>query len=137
MVKLSWCSLPFKEHRRKTVLLIIFLIVVGVGLYFSFGLYWLIFAYILLVGSIFSYFLPAYYSMDEAGITIKGIIAEHKKSWAQFKSYYPDKNGVLLSPFLKPTRLENFRGIYIRFCNNREEVISFISAHITTPNEVM
>ena len=133
MVKLSWRSLPFKEHPRKTILLIIFLIVAGVGLYFSFGLYWLIFAYILLVGSIFSYFLPTYYFMDEEGITIKGIMAEQKKPWNDFKSYYPDKNGILLSPFLKPTRLENFRGTYIRFCNicnNREEVISFIAKYI-------
>ena len=130
---MNWKSLPFKEHPCKTILLIIFLIVVGVGIYFSFGLYWLILAYILLVGSIISYFLPTYYSMDEEGITIKGIMVLHKKPWNEFKSYYPDKNGVLLSPFFKPTRLENFRGTYIRFCNNREEIISFISAHINIP----
>ena len=52
------------------------------------------------------------------------------KDWKVYRSYYVDKNGVLLSPFTEPTRLENFRGLYIMFNNNRDEVASFIKARI-------
>lgn len=129
-LEINWKSIPFKEHPRRTILLVIFLCVIGVGIYFSFGLYWMVLAYILLIGSILPYWLPTYYYLDEDGIKIKGIITERKKKWDEFKSYYKDKNGVLLSPFSKPTRLENFRGVYIRFSNNEREVINFISTYI-------
>lgn len=127
---MSWKSIPFKEHPCKTILLVLFLCAIGVGVYFSFGIYWVIIAYILLVGGILPYWLPTYYYLDEEGIRIKGIIVERKKEWSEFKSYYKDKKGVFLSPFSKPTRLENYRGIYIRFNNNEKEVVHFISTHI-------
>jgi len=41
-----------------------------------------------------------------------------------------DKNGIFLSPFRKPRRLENFRGIYLMVGENRDEVISFIKERI-------
>lgn len=128
--KLNWKSQPFVEHPRRTIFLVIFLVAIGVCVYLSFGLYWVIIAYILLVGGILPYWLPTYYCFDEEGVKVKGIIAERNKKWDEFRSYYKDKNGVLLSPFSKPTRLENFRGIYIRFNNNEKEVVNFISTHI-------
>jgi len=132
---MNWESLPFKEHPHRTVFVIIFLCAIGIGVYFSFGLYWVIIAYILLVGGILPYWLPTYYYLDEEGVRIKGIIVERKKRWDEFKSYYKDKNGVFLSPFSEPTRLENFRGIYIRFNNNKKEVIEFIKRFIPLDKE--
>jgi hypothetical protein len=60
---------------------------------------------------------------------------ELRKKWSQYRSCYPDKNGVLLSPFVRPSRLENFRGTYIRFWNNREEVVSFVKTMIEKNRE--
>ena len=132
---MSWKSCPYKEHPRRTAFLVIFLIGIGVGIYFSFGLMWMIIALILLGGGLLSYWLPTYYSLDEEGIKIKGIVLEKVKKWEEFRSYYEDKNGVFLSPFTKPTRLENYRGIYIRFNNNAEEVMDFIATKIEKPKE--
>ncbi|MCK4353510.1 hypothetical protein KAW65_08915 [candidate division WOR-3 bacterium] len=130
---MQWKSQPCKEHPRKTILLIIFLVALGIGIYFSFSWYWVIIAYILVGGGILPYFLPTYYSLENEGMTIKGIVIEKKKQWEDFKTYYKDKNGVLLSPFDKPSRLENFRGTYIRFNDNEKEVIDFISTRIEEP----
>ncbi len=54
-----------------------------------------------------------------------------KREWSHFRSFYPDKNGVLLSPFAKPSRLENFRGVYILFGENKDEILDFIRMRIT------
>ncbi len=132
---MNWKSCPYKEHPRKTMFLVIFLIAIWVGVYFSFGLYGIIIALILLGGGLLPYWLPTYYSLDEEGIKIKGIILEKVKKWEEFRSYYEDKNGVFLSPFAKPTRLENYRGIYVRFNNNSNEVIDFISTKVEKPKK--
>jgi hypothetical protein len=132
---MEWKSIPFKEHPRKTIFLITFLLLMWTGIYFSFRLYGLFISILLLGGGLLPYWLPTYYFLDEKGVRVKGIFLEKNKRWDEFKSYYEDKNGVFLSPFSKPTRIENFRGLYIRFNNNKEEVIKFISSHIKTPLE--
>ena len=41
---------------------------------------------------------------------------------------YPGRRGVLLSPFLGPSRLENFRGFYLRYGkDNKTEVDEFLA----------
>jgi hypothetical protein len=37
---------------------------------------------------------------------------------------------VLLSPFAEPSRLENFRGLYVMFEGNRDAVTKFVQEHI-------
>ncbi|MDI6839780.1 MAG: hypothetical protein QMD71_02820 [bacterium] len=129
---MGWKLHPCIKYKKKTAVIILFLITISVGIYFSFGWYWVIIASILLGWAILPYFLPSYYYLTKEGVKIKGIVFEKKKRWDEFKSYYKDKNGIFLSPFDKPTRLENFRGIYIRFNNNEEEVSNFISSQIKT-----
>ena len=53
-----------------------------------------------------------------------------------FRSFYTDKNGVLLSPFIAPSRLENFRGLYITFDNNRDAVLDFVKEHVISPDDI-
>jgi hypothetical protein len=127
---MSWVSHPFKEHKRRSIILIVFLFFLWIGLYHYFG--WLaLFLGILLVGSaIYPYFIRTTYTLDDKKIKIKGLFMEKEKEWFEFRSYYPDRNGVLLSPFTKPSRLENFRGTYLRFSGNRAQVIEFVSHKI-------
>lgn len=123
---MGWRSLPIKEHPRRSVFLIIFLLALIYGIY-PFGIYWVVLSVAFICLNVNSYFLPTNYLMDDNGITVKGVLLGRTKKWDEFKSYYKDKNGVLLSPFDKPSRLENFRGIYVRFNKNSKEVMDFIS----------
>ena len=53
------------------------------------------------------------------------------KPWSDFRSFYADRNGVLLSPFARPSRLENFRGVYVRFGDSkRHEILDFIQRKV-------
>jgi hypothetical protein len=127
---MNWQSFPFKDHPRKTIFLMVFLVLFAVGIYFSFGRYWMIISMIFFCVSISAYFLPTKYIMDDNGVTIKGIVAVRAKKWSEFGSCYKDKNGILLSPFDKPTRLDSYRGTYIRFNKNSEEVTKFVKSKI-------
>ena len=130
-IKLEWTVHPLKANRKVSIGLIVFLIVLCTSIYFSFdSLTFLILSVIFLVGSLSSFFLPTTYLLQDDCIIVKTIFRRSSRQWNSFKRYSPDKNGVFLSPFLYPTRLENFRGLYVRFNNNKTEVIDFIKQKI-------
>lgn len=91
---------------------------------------WVILAVVLLSGAVSPYFVVTYYRMDEEGVRLKQLLTRKKKPWTELRSWYPDRNGVLVSPFDRPSRLENFRGIYLRFGDKRAEVLSVLETKI-------
>jgi len=132
-IKLEWTVHPLKANRKVSIGLIVFLIVLCTSIYFSFdSLTFLILSVIFLVGSLSSFCLPTTYTLQDDCIIVTSVFRRFSRQWNTFKRYYPDKNGVFLSPFLHTTRLENFRGLYVRFNNNKTEVIDFIKQKIGT-----
>ncbi len=132
-VSLKWVVHPFKKNKKKTVFLILFLILVWGLVYWStYSLGYLLLAVFILMASLSAYFFPTTYEMTDQKITVKYIATRKEKSWDTFRSFYADKNGVFLSPFPKPSRMENFRGLYVRYNDNREEVLDFVREHIKT-----
>ena len=89
-------------------------------------------ALLVMFASLAKFYFPTKYRMTDEKISIKTSTQTLHKNWEIYRSFYPDKKGVLLSPFARPTRMENFRGLYIMFANNREEVINFVKAHIVS-----
>jgi len=129
---MKWVSFPVREEPVKGFLVGLFII----SLSFLIGIIWsMIFgllSLLLLWLSLLPFFTPTYYIIDEDGVVVKKIFYTIKKQWQDFHSFYPDKFGVLLSPFSKPTPLENYRGTYLRFNNNRDEVLEFIKKKISS-----
>ena len=89
-------------------------------------------ALLVMFASLAKFYFPTKYRMTDEKITIKTTTQTLHKEWTIYRSFYPDKKGVLLSPFARPTRMENFRGLYIMFANNRDEVIDFVKVHIVS-----
>lgn len=128
---LEWVCHPAKKNPKVTILVSIFIAVLIVIVYFITYSPWLcILAFLILFGSLASFYFPTYYRLTDKEIIIKTKAQTTVKKWSQYRSYYPDKNGVLLSPFVRPTRLENFRGLYIKFWHNRDEVVAFVKEQI-------
>jgi hypothetical protein len=125
---LEWSVRLVTKRPRRAAVMTLFIIAVWVGLYLAYREpWWVIFAVLLLGGSVFFPLLTATgYRFDEHGISVKRPFYTVKKEWSTYRSYYPDPNGVLLSPFSTPSRLENFRGIYLRFGDNRREVLAYL-----------
>jgi hypothetical protein len=129
----TWRVHPLCENWRRSSLLLLFLLLLFSGVYWLFQSISVAFlSAIFVTGSLYRYFVPFRYEFYEHQLVVKAPFYRLTKPWSDFRSFYVDNNGVLLSPFTRPSRLENFRGLYIRFGGNRSEVIDFIKAKIVT-----
>jgi len=77
--------------------------------------------------SLSTFYFPTRYSVDENTVSIKYLYSSKERNTSAFRTIYPGRRGVLLSPFLAPSRIENYRGFYLRYGkDNKEEVDSFL-----------
>jgi len=126
-VVFEWTVHPFAESPKRAVIAISAPVVTCLLVYFWMqSWFWVGLAFLLIVSSELPFFLKTRYRFDETGIAQKrgGVI--QARTWEQIKSYYPDRTGVLVSPFVQKTWLENFRGLYLQFGKHREEVLSYL-----------
>ncbi|MEW5876089.1 MAG: hypothetical protein AB1752_13030 [Candidatus Zixiibacteriota bacterium] len=126
-VLLSWRSHPVRQGGRRLAIVLGALVVFPVGLGLLYGPFYSLLALVILGGSLLTYFLPTDYIFYSGGIESRFIGVNRRFTWDQFRSYYPDRHGVLLSPFPKPSRLENFRGVYLRFDGRLSEVMAIVA----------
>lgn len=129
----TWRVHPLRENWTRSTLLLLFLLLLFSGIYWLFqSAFVTLLSAIFVTGSLYRYFVPFQYELYEHELVVSAPFYRLIKPWSDFRSCYVDKNGVLLSPFAKPSRLENFRGTYVRFGANRSEVVDFIKSKITT-----
>jgi len=134
-IELKWTVHPAKKNLKLSISITIFLVILCISIYISFdSLSLSLLSAIFLFGSLSPFFLPTTYLLCDKGIIVKTIFREIYNEWIFFKRYYIDRNGILLSPFSYKTRLENFRGLYVRFDGNKEQIIDFIKSKIILYN---
>jgi hypothetical protein len=129
---IQWTSVPFRLGGKRNIIAIAIPLLVWGIVYIFWGPGWFLISFLLIGGSILPYFLPTHYTLSEDGIVVRSLFTRQKKRWNDYKSFSVDKNGIFLSPFAKPSRLENYRGMYIRFHKNREDVIEFVKLKMDT-----
>ena len=128
-----WKVHPLRENWTRSTLLLLFLLFLFSGIYWLFqSVIVALLSEIVVTSSLYRYFVPFRYELHERQLVVTAPLYRLTKPWDSFRSFYIDKNGVLLSPFAKPSRLENFRGVYVRFGPNRSEVLDFIQSKIST-----
>jgi hypothetical protein len=128
---LKWRSHPFRRKKLVSFLVILCLVAVWVSIYLTtFSIIMTLVSIFILLGALSPFFLPTEYELTSDKIKVRFFFNQKEKEWSFYRSFYVDKNGVLLSPFDKPSRLENFRGIYIRFDQNKDQVVRFVSSKI-------
>ncbi len=112
---LEWVCHPAKKNMTRTIAVTAFVAVLLVVVYYmTYSVWFTILGFVLLTVSLAAFYFPTRYIFTDKEIIIKSTTQIQRKKWSQYRSYYPDKNGVLLSPFMRPTRLENFRGLYVQ-----------------------
>ncbi len=115
-IRLEWIAHPAKQRPLAAVTVAIFILLVGFGVYsWTFSPLFTAFAVIVLAGSLAGFYFPTRYRLYDSYIEVKYTVTSMKREWHQFRTYWPDRNGVLLSPFPHKSRLENFRGLYLRY----------------------
>lgn len=131
---LKWTVFPLAESKTKALIAIV---TPPLAMFFIYLLMqswmWAGLGFLLLFSSEFPFFLKSYYIFDDQGVSMKRGGVTIVRKWEQINSYYPDKNGVLLSPFARPTWLENFRGIYLQCGKHREEILKLLESKLQKP----
>ena len=132
---ISWNIFPLFEKPIRSIGVLLFLIILSFLVYEeTASLIWVLFSILILIFSLRQYFLPTCYILYDEQIVCRCLCYQRKVRWEQLKNYFIDKNGVLLSPFQKPTRLENFRGLYLIGANQKPEVMALIKEKINQFN---
>lgn len=133
---LRWRYHPVKEGGWRLVAVAAFIVGIPVLVGALYGPFYILLSLVILGASLGTYFLPTEYALYAGGMETRFIGVTRRFTWAQFRSFYPDRNGVLLSPFPAPSRLENFRGLYVRFSQNRDAVLAIVRERVTVPAKV-
>jgi len=68
------------------------------------------------------------YVVTEHGASCRMLLKAARIQWADVRRCYIDDLGIKISPLNRRSRLEAFRGVYLRFAGNRDEVISAVKA---------
>ncbi|MGB5106506.1 MAG: hypothetical protein WBP42_07305 [Candidatus Zixiibacteriota bacterium] len=130
-VLMQWVCQPAKSRPVVAIAVAVFIVALVVLTYFlTYSPLFAVVAALILWGSLSQFYLQTTFEFTERKVKVKYLVNKIEKEWAQYRSFYVDKNGVLLSPFVRPSRLENFRGLYIRFAGNRDAVAAIVKSKI-------
>ncbi len=132
-VLLSWRSHPVRQGGQRLLIVIVVLTGFPTGLTFLYGPFYGLLALVILGGALMSYFLPTDYNFYVGGLESVFLGVHRRFTWDQFRSFYADRNGVLLSPFARPSRLENFRGIYLRYGDCKQQMLEIVNDRVSIP----
>ncbi len=129
--RLEWTALPVRDDHPRSLILVALLVVIPLGLGWWLGgtLFGAI-AFVLLVASVGGYFVPTRYVLDGRGVRVESFGRSKFRPWDEFRNLYVHRDGVFLSPFERPSRLDPFRGLFLRFRGNAEEVRRFCERHV-------
>jgi hypothetical protein len=122
---IRWTVLPAK-NRKKLALFFAIVLPFLLLVLLSSGIFWTLFSAIVLILALSPFFTPTTYTLDKGGVTVKRLLYTIKRDWESIRRYEFDGRGIFLSPYSKPRRMENFRGIYLMLNENREEVLQFL-----------
>jgi len=132
MNSITWTSHPIKdEPRLKSACLIFIIIATSIIIGWSFQsntFAWV--SFILLTLAMARYFLSTKYTLDETGVTISILGYQKPFTWAQFNRADQHADGIFLSPFSTPHRLDTFRGQFLKTGAQTHEIFHVVQQHI-------
>jgi hypothetical protein len=131
---LAWKCHPSRRSFMRTTLVVVFLFVMLLFVaWYTGSLGFGIILTVVMFLSLSAYFFPTWYSLTADGVHVRTLVNKYTRPWATFRSHWPDKNGVLLSPFPYRSRLENFRGIFVRYEGNGADVLAYVKRYVGEP----
>lgn len=132
--QLEYRSLPVRDDYPRSLALVATIAAIAVGLGVSFREpAWALFAAAVLGAFLIRYFAPTIYRFDERGVRSRFLGRERFRPWNEIRAFYPHGDGVHLSPFREPSRLDPFRGLFVRFApggGERAAVLAFCERHV-------
>jgi len=133
--ELTWSVYPLTESFKRFFLVITITLIFCWIVYISLNDYILVAVLMILVFliSLSPVLFPTRFTLNNNEIKVKRIL-ETKRSWSRFRGFYWDNNGVQLTTFTHSSRLDAYRGLFLKFSDNKDEVLDFIKEHLTPVN---
>ena len=129
---LCWESLPLRREKPAKSMLLAALIVASsaaAAVGFEHWFYGL-FSFGALTTSLSRYFFPTRYVLNGEGVRSEHLGLKQRRLWVEFRRADEHQDGIFLRPSARPGRLDSFRGVFLRFDQNREEVARFVRCHV-------
>ena len=76
------------------------------------------------------YLLPTHYALDEEGLEVAHLLRSQRHTWSTFRRADRQRDGLFLSPFAASSRLDPFRGCFLRYGSDPHAVEEFVKAHV-------
>lgn len=124
---LSWKVHLVREEPGKLFLILPVLIFSLLTCYFMFrSPLFLAAVLFMFLSSLADYLFPIEYEISAKGASARTKLGTTFIEWNRVRRCYVDSHGIKLSPLPARSRLENYRGVYLRFGDRREEVIETV-----------
>ncbi|MCZ7582959.1 MAG: hypothetical protein M5R36_06290 [Deltaproteobacteria bacterium] len=122
---LHWRSWPVRD-KAGTLFLALPVCAAALAAVYVFTGHWafVVLGAVILAVGLKEYFLPMRYEIDGDGVRVRHLLWTQSRLWADIRRVAPTDDGVLLSPFPEPSRIERHRGLFLRFAGNRDGVLA-------------
>lgn len=129
--KMEWTVHHIVEDPHKGIFAVTVILLISLIVHFSFNeTYYTVLSLVLLVGSLSKFFFPVTYTFTDTQVRVRGLIFPLERPWSEFRRIDRFRDGVSLSPFVRPSRLDHYRAVFIRFKDNRDDVLAFLAGKI-------
>ena len=127
LLALHWSVRPVtQEPAAKTGALIAAIVLLSIAVGYSFeAIRYALLSLVVLIASMSRYWLATRYEIDAGGVQTECFGRRERRSWREFRRIELRGDGVFLSPFPHPSRLDSFRGLMVRCPQNRDAVAEF------------
>lgn len=125
---MTWKVHLARKHPTKLLCLI------GISAFVATTAYWVIgslgsvFTAVLMIASSAEFIFPTRYTLTRESAVCRTLLKQSEIKWADVRRCYVDDMGVKLSPLDRQSRLEAFRGVYLRFADNEAGVIEAVKS---------
>lgn len=127
-VVLSWTVHLARENPIRLLTALIAIMSTVAFAYYVIGLAGAIAAAFMMLSALADFLFPVTFVLNSEGAEARMLLKKAAISWGNVKRYYLDNQGIKLSPLDRVTRIEAFRGVYLRFKDNKEEVIATVKS---------
>ena len=125
---LSWTVHLARQYPTRTIVSVAFITVATAAGCFAVGPYIAALIGAALIASLSDFLFPVRYVIATDRVSCRMLLKSAEIKWADVKRCYVDDQGIKLSPLDRVSRLEAFRGVYLRFAANEREVIETVKS---------
>lgn len=123
-----------ENPRGLTICLALIILAASAG-YFSIGPFASLAAAFVMTASLADFLFPVTYIISEDKAECRMLFKSAEIRWKNVRRCYLDDFGIKLSPLGRRTRLEAFRGVYLRFSHNDQQVTEAVQSLRAKCNE--